>query len=222
MRFKSARVSAIEEYVRNHMIDDVVHGFGHVDQVRNHALKIAKAEKYKNLEVVEAAALLHDIARNGSAWRNHGLEGAKIARTFLEKSQSWKCEEVEDICNAVKYHNKNREGHGKLLDILRDADMLNSLGAFGLARNLIFSHQKPLYDEVNLRGETWGLSNKDFDLRFDRGQGIGKYIVDELNFQISYLGNFKTRLGKKMAKPLVNYMKSFILQLEKEVKQNNG
>jgi hypothetical protein len=100
--------------------------------------------------------------------------------------------------------------------------MLNSLGAFGLARNFIFSYNKPLYDEANIKSETWGLTNKDFDLRFDRGQGVGRYIIDELNFQISYLGNFKTKTGKKMAKPLANFMKTYILQLEKEIKQNNG
>lgn len=220
MRFISARISAIEEFVRNHMADDAVHGFGHVNQVRNWAIKIARSERFPNLEVAEAAALLHDIARNGAAWRNHGEEGAKIARAFLEKTQSWKEEEVEDICNAIKYHNKNRDGRGKLLDILRDADMLNSLGAFGLARNLIFSHQKPFYDEADIKGETWGLNNRDFDLRFDHGIGVGKYITDELNFQISYLDNFKTKFGKKAAKPLASYMKKYILQLEKEIKQN--
>ena len=221
MKYKSARISAIEEYVRNHIVEDIVHGFGHVDRVRDWALKIARSEKYPNLETVEAAALLHDVARNGTLWRNHGEEGAKFAKAFLEKSQSWTGEEIIDICNAIRYHNKNREGHGRLLDIIRDADMLDSLGAIRLARTFIFTaHKKPLFDPINIKGETWGLSNTDFDLRFDRGQGVGPYITDELNFQISYLKNFKTKFGKKASKPLVVYMKNYILQLEREVKQN--
>ena len=55
------RIQQIEIYVKGLKIKEASHGFKHVKRVRNWALLIAKKEGYKDLEMVEAAALLHDI-----------------------------------------------------------------------------------------------------------------------------------------------------------------
>jgi hypothetical protein len=56
-----------------------------------------------------------------------------------------------------------------------------------------------------------------FEARFSAGQGIGDYIVDQLNFQISFYGDLKTETARRLGKPLVEFMRSFMMQLDSEI-----
>jgi hypothetical protein len=104
-----------------------------------------------------------------------------------------------------------------LLNILRDADMLDGLGAFGILRCIKPMAADPDYDPENIKGETWGMGVEDFNKRMDSGMGAGTYIIDHMNFQISWYGNMATETARKFAKPLVDFMKGYIQQLELEV-----
>ena len=44
-----------------------------------------------------------------------------------------------------------------------------------------------------------------------------KTIIDQINLQIHYYDNLTTGTAKRLAEPLVKYMKDFILQLESEI-----
>ena len=44
-----------------------------------------------------------------------------------------------------------------------------------------------------------------------------KTIVDEINMQIHYYDNLNTAAAQRLAEPLMQYMKNFILELEDEV-----
>jgi len=213
-------IKRVEKYAKKIMAGIPAHDFKHVDRVRNWILLIAKREGYRDLEVAEIAALLHDIGYSRprpKRKRGHGEEGAEMAEKFLKKNKICSEKKIREICNAIRFHNSNRKGSGELLYLLRDADMLDMFGAVGIMRAFVFSNSKPEYDEKNVKGETWGMTRNDFDERLDGTVKIGKFIVDYLNFHISCYGNLKTRTAKRIARPMVKYTQKYILQLEKEI-----
>jgi len=215
---KSKVIESIEEHVKAIMPRSSVHNYEHVHRVRNWAVDIAMNEGYERLDLVKAAALLHDIGYTFVDEKNHGQVGAAKAREYLHENGFFSEEEIDEVVHAIEHHSSNRGGHGRLLDILRDADMLDGLGAFGILRCI-----KPMasdldYNPEDLKGETWGMGVKDFNERMDSGRGAGDYIVDHMNFQISWFGNIATETARKYAKPLVEFMKKYILQLESEKK----
>jgi len=224
-------IQQIEDYVRSKMTRAVAHDFKHVDRVRRWALRIAGEERFEDLEIVEIAALLHDIGLpyidEESERYRHGQVGAEIARSFLKENLPLTEEQIEQITSAVKHHCsppslvadllKSMGEKGRLLEIIRDADTMDSIGAVGLMRAFTSKAAKPEYDPENFKGDTWGLSGREFDERFAQGLGIGDTIIDQINFQISLYDNLNTETAKRLAKPLVEYMKEYVVQLEREI-----
>jgi hypothetical protein len=102
-------------------------------------------------------------------------------------------------------------------DILRDADKLDALGAIGLMRAFTSKYAKPEYDPQCVKGDTWKMPMTGFEERFAAGQGIGDYIVDQVNFQISFFGELCTPTAQWIGKPLVEFMQAYVIQLEAEI-----
>jgi hypothetical protein len=125
-------------------------------------------------------------------------------------------QEIEAIANAIRYHNSLRDGP-QLLDILRDADALDQFGAVGIMRALTSQSAKPEYAPRNVKGDTWGMTSSEYDQKFAEGEGLGAFIVDQVNFQISNFGNLRTETAKRIAAPLVAFMKAYMIQLESEI-----
>jgi HD superfamily phosphodiesterase len=212
------KIKQVEDYAKSLMSAEIAHDFEHVQRVRVWALRIAKNEHFTDLEAVEMAALLHDIGLSSAESRSrHGEVGAELAANNLLAPAG-----ITEVCQAIKYHSKNREGSGKLLEILRDADMMDMFGAMGIMRAYTSKAAQPAYDAVNIKGETWQMSAQDFDRRFDEGLGIGHFIIDQINFQISCFDNLSTDSAKALARPLVDFMKKFILELAREVVVKNS
>jgi uncharacterized protein len=195
----------------------IAHEFIHVDRVRRWALQIARSEGYEDLALVEAAALLHDVGlAHVQQGNQHGQAGAEVAARFLRQEGWFTDQEIETIAEAIRCHNSPRGG-GMLATILRDADILDALGAIGLMRAFTSKYMKPEYDPRNVKGDTWGTTAREYDERFATGKGVGAYLVDQVNFQIGFYGNLSTRTAKRLAEPLVEFMQAFLLQLESEV-----
>lgn len=95
--------------------------------------------------------------------------------------------------------------------------MMDLFGSVGIMRAFTSKASKTEYDCDNIKGDTWGLTAHDFDKRFSSGTGIGQYIIDQINFQISCSDNLKTNTAKKLAIPFLDFMKSYVLQLELEI-----
>jgi len=213
------------------MTGAVAHDFKHVDRVRRWALRIAEEEGFEDLEIVEVAALLHDIGLPSvdeeSERNKHGQVGAEIAARFLKEKSVFTEEQIEHIALAIRHHCsqpalvaellKTIGEKGRLIAIIRDADTMDAIGAVGLMRAFTSKAAKPEYDPENLKGDTWGLSGREFDERFAKGLGIGDTIIDQVNFQISYYDNLNTKAAKRLAKPLVEFMKKYIIQLKREI-----
>jgi len=178
---KNNNIQKTDNYVKKIMTNEIAHDITHVHRVRNWALYIAKKENFNDLEIVELAVLLHDIGLSQATKRSqHGEVGAKMAAKFLKNNTILSQDKINDVCNAIQFHNKNREGKGRLLEILRDADMMDLFGAVGIMRAFTSQSSKPVYDIKNIKGETWQMTAKDFDKRFDNNIGIGEYIIDQI------------------------------------------
>lgn len=240
---KNKLIHQIEEYVKDTFVKaeqnndlTIAHDYKHVDRVRNWALRIAKKEEYQDLEIIEIAALLHDIGLHYLQKKDnrgkHGEVGAEIAIKYLTENSNLSEKQINNITTAIKYHSaslskvntilKNCGDDSVLIRIIRDADTIDAIGAIGLMRAFTSKAALPEYDPLNIKGVTWGLSSKEFDKRFEEGLGIGKYIVDQINFQISYYDNLLTESGRQFAQPLVQFTKEFLIQLESEINNNRN
>jgi len=127
------------------------HSKSHVERVYNLAERIAKEEN-ADLDVVKAAALLHDIARaseDEGKIEDHAVEGAKMARKVLEEVNFPK-EKIDKVVRSIEMHRfkKNMKAESWEAKILQDADRLDIIGAIGIAR--VFSRggweNMPIYD----------------------------------------------------------------------------
>ena len=222
-----SRIQTIEDYVMRTMEAFVcpdlriAHGFQHVDRVRGWALHIAREEAYPDLEIVEAAALLHDVGLAAvTDRRDHGQVGAEMATRFLREHELFAEEDIVAIAEAIQAHNAPPGGGGLLGTILREADTLDALGAVGVMRAFASKYEKPPYVGQQVKGETWGLTIADFEVRFADGTGIGPAIADQVNMQISLHGNLQLASSRRAAAPLVDYMRGFLVQLQREVKDS--
>ena len=212
-----SRIEQVENYARETLTEEVAHDFKHVDRVRNWALRIAEEEGYEDKEVVEVTALLHDIGlANTQKRRRHAEIGAEMAAKYLREHGFFPEETIEEIAEAIRYHG-SLEDRGELQVILKDADMLDALGAVGIMRAFTSKSWKPEYEDGSVKGETWGFPVREFSERIDNEGEVGDYIIDQINFQISYYVNLRTETAKRLAGPLVEFMREYVLQMEREV-----
>jgi len=109
----------------------------HTERVYNLAVRIAE-EEHADVDVVKAAALLHDIARaleDEGKIDDHALEGAKKAKDVLE-DVNFPQERIPAVLHCIEVH-RFREGMEAVsleAKILQDADRLDIIGAIGMAR----------------------------------------------------------------------------------------
>ncbi|MHA6697123.1 HD domain-containing protein [Chryseobacterium sp. A301] len=144
------------------------HDWFHIERVWKNAKLIAEDTSCER-EVVELAALLHDIADPKFHDGDETL-ALRISKKFLDSIGV-----KETITNQVLYiiehiSFKNRENSPKSrpieLDIVQDADRLDAIGAIGIARTFNFGGFKnnPMYDpnqkpSLNMSKEEYKKSN---------------------------------------------------------------
>jgi uncharacterized protein len=134
------------------------HDWFHIERVWKNAKLIASGEEC-DLEVVELAALLHDIADS----KFHGGDeaiGPQKAKEYLETQNidSEKVAHVISIIENISFKGgHNQRTHDSIeLDIVQDADRLDAIGAIGIARTFNYGgfKNRALYDpeiEPNLK-----------------------------------------------------------------------
>jgi uncharacterized protein len=113
------------------------HDKTHVERVYSLAVRIAKEEK-SDLDVIKAAALLHDIARameDDGEIADHAIEGAKIAEKML-REVGFPKEKIAKVMNCVTTHRFKNSLKAESIEakVLQDADRLDIIGAIGIAR----------------------------------------------------------------------------------------
>ena len=124
---------------------DPVHGFDHIERVYRMAERLALAEG-ADLEIVHAAALLHDIEGShpgGEERANHHHQSADIAAEILLK-EGWSTDQIAAVQHCIRAHRyrDNREPPATIeAKVLFDADKLDVLGAIGVARTIGYAVQ---------------------------------------------------------------------------------
>ena len=144
------------------------HDWFHIERVWKLSEKIAETENC-NHEVVELAALLHDIAdpkfHNGDE-----TIALKVSREFLESQQASE-DTIEQVLFIIK--NISFKNRGDVpqelpveLKIVQDADRIDAIGAIGIARTFNFGGFKNnlMYDpavepKLNMSKEEYKKSN---------------------------------------------------------------
>ena len=126
------------------------HDWWHIVRVRNMALNIA-AKEGGNREIIELAALLHDIADH--KFHNGDLEaGPRVAAEFLKKEglSEKTVQAIAHIIREVSFKGAGIPDQVSTLEakIVQDADRLDAIGAIGIARTFAYggSKNRPLYD----------------------------------------------------------------------------
>jgi uncharacterized protein len=139
---KPAWKGDLESAARRHLdAESSGHDSAHAFRVRNIAIRIA-ASIGADVEVVEAAALLHDIA-HGTGRADHARRGSTLARGVLSECR-FPADKIKAVVNCIEHHHwePRRAGDPRqpTLDYqaFADADRLDALGAIGIARTFAF------------------------------------------------------------------------------------
>ncbi len=188
------------------------HDFDHTQRVVALALHIGKIEG-ADLEIIELAALLHDIAREEQDKSNglicHAELGSKMAREILSK-YNYPINKIDSICHCIERHRfrKGGEPESKEAKILYDADKLDSLGAVGLGRAFQFSgeHGSRLHNpEIDI--------NKDLD--YTKEDSCWREFNVKL---IKIKDKLFTDEARRIAQEREKFMIEFFDRLDKEIK----
>ncbi|MEE9229924.1 MAG: HD domain-containing protein [Acidobacteriota bacterium] len=141
----------VEEAQSWYATDDPVHGFDHVLRVMRTAEEIG-TELGADLEILRAAALLHDAA--GADPREDRAEHENASSDFAREilgATGWSQDRIEAVVECVLSHRyRGQQRPGSLeAKILFDADKLDVLGAFGIARTIGYAVQagQPVFAE---------------------------------------------------------------------------
>jgi uncharacterized protein len=202
--------------------DDWAHGRGHIERVVRSALEIGRHEG-ANLEVIELAAILHDILERKETHDHvdgfrHEIAGADEARRIL-KDLGLPKETIEAVAHCIEAHRKRASHEPQTLEAkcLFDADKLDCLGAIGVIRAAFvsFDHGQEFYKEIddidrykleNIRPDgtiinfskhssnlEWDLSIKEVPKRMYTT--TGKRIAEERG---AFAGDFYRRYGEEL------------------------
>jgi len=190
------------------------HDWFHIERVWKLSKKIAKNEK-ANTEIVELAALLHDIADP----KFHDGDETLAIKISLEFLKSIDVE--ENIINQVLYiiENISFKNRGQApeilsieLQIVQDADRLDAIGAIGIARTFNFGgfknnlmYHPDIQPQLNMSKEEYKKSN---------GTTINHFY--EKLLLLKDLMNTET--AKKIASERHDFMLKFLDEFYKEWK----
>lgn len=181
---------------------EVAHGWLHVDRVRCMVVLLARAEGVDPF-LAACTALLHDVGRTVPGPESeHGARSAELAAPFLAELPLDETDR-EAILFAVRWHNTRRDDT-PLLCVLRDADMLDGLGAIGLLRAFTSKAALPAYDaEAPFADGTYARPPLT--------------LSDQMRFQMEWIDFLNTDTAREIARDRVEFMRTFIAQLKREL-----
>jgi HD superfamily phosphodiesterase len=200
-----AVLDTVEGWVRARLEaqPNTAHGWLHTDRVRRHILLLAEAEGIDPF-LAELAALLHDVGRTQPGPEaEHGVRSAAMARPLLA-GLPLSDGEREAVLHAVRWHNSSR-ADSPLLCVLRDADMLDGLGAVGIIRAFMSRSHLPPYDPLA-------------PFEDNRGRWPAIYSSDQLMGQMAWYGWLNTKSARELAADRLAFMQAFVSQARREVR----
>jgi uncharacterized protein len=197
-------------YPRN----DPVHGFGHIVRVYHMAERIARAEG-ADLEIVRAAALLHDAEGplTGDSRVEHQIASAAFARQVLE-AENWEEARIAAVEHCIRAHRfRDDREHPQTLEaqVLFDADKLDAIGAIGAVRAVAYAvlDGQPLFAEPSAQFLATG----------EREPGEPHTPYHEHLFKLRKLkARMFTPTGRRIAQERHDYLENFFARLRAELR----
>ncbi|MCL7486769.1 MAG: HD domain-containing protein [Desulfobulbaceae bacterium] len=187
------------------------HGPDHSERVYFTALSLGR-ELNARLDILAAAALLHDIGRRHETESRgavcHARKSAEMAGPILEQLD-FAPADIESIQQCIRSHRfRGRERPTSLeARILFDADKLDSIGAVGIGRAFLFAGQigAKLHDAEIDHRKTLAYSNEDTAYR-------------EFQVKMSQVRDqMLTAAGQQLARKRHRFMEIFFDELNREI-----
>ena len=187
------------------------HGPDHTERVYHLALILGRALDAR-LDILAAAALLHDIGRRFESDSKgevcHARKGAELARTILA-DLGFSAPDIEAITHCIRAHRFRGLEPPRTLEaeILFDADKLDSIGAIGIGRAFLFAGQigAKLHDAEIDHNHTRAYSREDTAYR-------------EFQVKMSRVREqMLTAPGRKLAEQRHRFMEIFFDELNREI-----
>lgn len=182
------------------------HDYWHAERVWKNALHIGEKEG-ADLRVIEAAALLHDVAD----WKMDE-DKRKIG---VQKMYDWmkaigytsdEMKHIYEIIDNMSYKGGTNDHIVLSLEgqIVQDADRLDALGAIGVARAFAYggSQGRPMHDPDQMPADF-----EDFEAYKNHKGATVNHFYEKL-FKLKDLMNTET--GSRMARSRDAFMKSFL------------
>ncbi|MCD6426848.1 MAG: HD domain-containing protein [Caldisericaceae bacterium] len=219
------KISEIIEIVKKELSSSA-HDLEHTFRVLKLAKRIAEKEGKVNMEVIELAALLHDIARvkedsDKTGNTDHAVLGAEMARKILS-DLGYPNETVDAVCHAIRTHRFRGENVPETIEakILFDADKLDAIGAVGIARAYMIAGERgePLYREVSDL-DAYKKENLVGGKLNGRIKDISKHSVN-IEYETKFKkipGRLFTETARKIAKDRLEFMAQYFGRLKKEI-----
>lgn len=181
--------------------------YEHSIRVAHVGAKIARAEGLDEEKLI-IACLLHDIAYSAPHsdnydWYEHGRDGAKIARPFLE-SLGMDKQDVEEICFGIAIHVDDKadfEGsHTLLAQSVSDADNIDRFDMLRLYFSLYNAeiHNLSLDDKLAWLVNSISRLHQFRNFHFATVSGK-KMWLDNIDYQI----DFQTRLLEQLKRSAI-------------------
>ncbi|MHB8600408.1 MAG: HD domain-containing protein [Ktedonobacteraceae bacterium] len=192
-------------------IDDLAHGWEHVQRVYTLAISIAEQEGADSF-IVGVAALMHDLGRAAPhATRHHAEVSVTLAKEILD-AQNVPPSTRQAILHAIEAHSFSRNVAPRTLEarVLQDADRLDGLGATGIIRWAITG---------TLRRTPQTLTYHPDDPFADQHTPDDtRYMLDHFYTKLLQLSNtMATSTGHNMACHRTEVMQTFLDELREEL-----
>ena len=204
-----SRIDRLAERAREvYTKEDPAHDWAHIQRVVANCKWLAQAEG-ADLEILTAAALLHDIVnlpKNHPQRKQASTLAARAAREYLR--EDFTDEEVTKICTAIEEHSYSLGKSPSTLEaaLLQDADRLDAVGAIGVMRTIATGTKmaSPFY-------LVEGPFSKDREIEDNN-------MVDHFYIKTLKLGEgMNSASARALASQRVDFMKAFLEQLKMEL-----
>jgi uncharacterized protein len=210
----SSLIERTAAHVRETLSADSAHDWSHVERVWENARAIAATEPGADREVVELAALLHDIAD----WKYHDGDlnaGPVATRAWLNQNGAAAslCDQVAEIVARVSFKGAGVPDDMPTLEgqIVQDADRLDAIGAIGIARAFAFGGHRgrPIYDRDEL-----AVHHDSAAAYFASTSSTVSHFHEKL---LLLVDRMHTAGGRRLAEGRHAYMLGFLEQLSGEL-----
>ena len=193
------------------------HDWWHIYRVWKNASKIATEEGADEF-IVQIAALLHDIADSKFYGGDENI-GPNKATTFLKTMNldSTSIAHIEAIIRNMSFKNTFEDSsfNSIELDVVRDADRLDAIGAIGIARTFNYGGHKG-FEIYNPDIKPKLKMTKD-EYKTSNAPTINHFYEKLLLLKNMMTTNTGKRLAKGRHKTMENYLKQFYKEWDGKV-----